>query len=69
MRGVASLIGSRDVIKISDLRSGLTFTQNMNKEVHPIEIKMTTAGSSLQLGSSGSNGNVELSKGVKRDSK
>ncbi|VDB85788.1 Bgt-50217 [Blumeria graminis f. sp. tritici] len=41
----------------------------MNKEVHPIEIKMTTAGSSLQLGSSGSNGNVELSKGVKRDSK
>ncbi|CAD6499019.1 BgTH12-04673, partial [Blumeria graminis f. sp. triticale] len=68
VRDVASLIGSRDVIKISDLRSGLTFTQNMNKEIHPIEVKMTTAGSSLKLGSSRPDRNVELSKGVKRDS-
>ncbi|SZF05201.1 unnamed protein product [Blumeria hordei] len=68
VKGVASLIGSRDVIKISELRSGLIFTQEMNKDIHPMEVKMTTAGSSLQLGSSNLGESIESSRGVKRDS-
>ncbi|CAD6499008.1 BgTH12-04662 [Blumeria graminis f. sp. triticale] len=68
VRGVATLIGSRNYVKISDLRSGLTFTEEMNKDIHPLEMKMTTAGNSLQSGSSNPDGNVELSKGVKRES-
>ncbi|CAD6506528.1 BgTH12-07755 [Blumeria graminis f. sp. triticale] len=68
VRGVATLIGSRNHVKISDLRSGLKFTEEMNRDIHPLEMKMTTAGNSLQSGSSNPDGNFELSKGVKRDS-
>ncbi|VCU39122.1 Bgt-51262 [Blumeria graminis f. sp. tritici] len=68
VRGVATLIGSRNHVKISDLRSGLNFTEEMNRDIHPLEMKMTTAGNSLQSGSFNPDGNVELSKGVKRDS-
>ncbi|CAD6498985.1 BgTH12-04639 [Blumeria graminis f. sp. triticale] len=68
VRGVATLIGSRNHVKISDLRSGLKFTEEMNRDIHPLEMKMTTAGNSLQSGSSNPDGNVELSKGVKRES-
>ncbi|VCU39129.1 Bgt-51260 [Blumeria graminis f. sp. tritici] len=68
VRGVATLIGSRNHVKISDLRSGLKFTEEMNRDIHPLEMKMTTAGNSLQPGSSNPDGNVELSKGVKHDS-
>ncbi|VCU39140.1 Bgt-51247 [Blumeria graminis f. sp. tritici] len=68
VKGVATLIGSRNYVKISDLRSGLTFTEEMNKDIHPLEMKMTTAGNSLQSGSSNPDGNVEFSKGVKRES-
>ncbi|CAD6498986.1 BgTH12-04640 [Blumeria graminis f. sp. triticale] len=68
VRGVATLIGSRNHVKISDHRSGPNFTEEMNRDIHPLEMKMTTAGNSLQSGSSNPDGNVELSKGVKRES-
>ncbi|CCU83030.1 serine/threonine protein kinase domain protein [Blumeria hordei DH14] len=68
VRGVASLIRSQDVIKFSELGSCLTLTQKMNKDIHPIEVKMTTAVSSLQLGSSSRGESIEWSRGVKRDS-
>ncbi|VCU39098.1 Bgt-51269 [Blumeria graminis f. sp. tritici] len=68
VRGVATWIGSRDYVKISDLRSGLTFAEEMNRDIHPLEMKMTTAGNSLQSGSSNAGESDELSRGVKRDS-
>ncbi|VCU39114.1 Bgt-51266 [Blumeria graminis f. sp. tritici] len=68
VRGVATLIGSRNHVKISDHRSGPHFTEEMNRDIHPLEMKMTTAGNSLQSGSSNPDGNVELSKGVKHES-
>ncbi|SZF05200.1 unnamed protein product [Blumeria hordei] len=68
VKGVASLIGSRNYKTISDLRSGLTFTEEMNRDIHPLELKMTTAGNSLQSGSSNPDGNVKFNEGVKRDS-
>ncbi|SZF05211.1 unnamed protein product [Blumeria hordei] len=68
VKGVATLIGSRNYKTISDLRSGLTFTEEMNRDIHPLELKMTTAGNSLQSGSSNPDGNVELNEGVKGDS-
>ncbi|SZF05228.1 unnamed protein product [Blumeria hordei] len=68
VKGVAKLIRSRDYDKISDLRSGLTFTKGMSKDIHPLEIKKTTAGNPLQSGSSNPDGSVELNKRVKGDS-
>ncbi|SZF04159.1 unnamed protein product [Blumeria hordei] len=68
VKGVATLIGSRNYKTISDLRSGLTFTEEMIRDIHPLELKMTTAGNSLQSGSSSPDGNVEFNEGVKRDS-
>ncbi|CAD6498970.1 BgTH12-04624, partial [Blumeria graminis f. sp. triticale] len=65
VRGVATWIGSRDYVKISDLRSGLTFAEEMNRDIHPLEMKMTTAGNSLQSGSSNAGESDELSRGVK----
>ncbi|SZF05395.1 unnamed protein product [Blumeria hordei] len=68
VRGLATLIGSVDTCKISQLRSGLSFTEGMKKDIHPAESKMTTACNSAQSGSLNSGENVELNEGVKRGS-
>ncbi|SZF05420.1 unnamed protein product [Blumeria hordei] len=68
VRGLVTLIGLVDTCKISQLRSGLSFTEGMKKDIHPAESKMTTACNSAQSGSLNSGGNVELNEGVKRGS-
>ncbi|CCU79831.1 serine/threonine-protein kinase Sgk2 [Blumeria hordei DH14] len=68
VRGLATLIGSKDICKINELRSGLSFTEGMKKEIHPPESKMTTACHSAKSGSLNSGGNTELNEGVKRGS-
>ncbi|VDB86010.1 Bgt-50634 [Blumeria graminis f. sp. tritici] len=65
VRGVATLIGSRNHVKISDLRSGLTFMEEMNRDIHPLEMKMTTAGNSLQSGSPNAGEDTDSSRDVK----
>ncbi|SZF05411.1 unnamed protein product [Blumeria hordei] len=66
VRGLATLIGSVDTCEISQLRSDLSFTEGMKKDIHPAESKMTTACNPAQSGSLNSGGNVELNEGVKR---
>ncbi|CAD6501832.1 BgTH12-02078 [Blumeria graminis f. sp. triticale] len=68
VRGLATLIGSSDTCKISELRSELTFTEGMKKDIHPPESKMTTACNSAQSGSLNSGESAELNGGVKRGS-
>ncbi|EPQ65350.1 Bgt-4306 [Blumeria graminis f. sp. tritici] len=68
VRGLATLIGSSDTCKISELRSELTFTEGMKKDIHPPESKMTTACNSAQSGSQNSGESAELNGGVKRGS-
>ncbi|CAD6499453.1 BgTH12-03569 [Blumeria graminis f. sp. triticale] len=68
VRGLATLIGSIDTCKISELRSELTFTEGMKKDIHPPESKMTTACNSAQSRSLNSGESVELNGGVKRGS-
>ncbi|CAD6501843.1 BgTH12-02089 [Blumeria graminis f. sp. triticale] len=68
VRGLAILIGSSDTCKISELRSELTFTEGMKKDIHPPESKMTTACNSAQSGSLNSGESAELNGGVKRGS-
>ncbi|SZF05419.1 unnamed protein product [Blumeria hordei] len=68
VRGLATLIGLVDTCNISQLRSGLSFTEGMKKDIHPAESKMTMACNSAQSGSLNSGGNVELNEGVKRGS-
>ncbi|SZF04016.1 unnamed protein product [Blumeria hordei] len=64
VRGLATLIGSSGTCKISQLRSGLSFTEEMKKDIHPPESKMTTACNSAQFGSLNSGGNAELNEGA-----
>ncbi|EPQ66566.1 Bgt-388-3 [Blumeria graminis f. sp. tritici] len=68
VRGLATLIGSSDTCKISELCSELTFTEGMKKDIHPPEFKMTTACNSAQSGSLNSGESAELNGGVKRGS-
>ncbi|CAD6501847.1 BgTH12-02093 [Blumeria graminis f. sp. triticale] len=68
IRGLATLIGSSDTCKISELHSELTFTEGMKKDIHPPESKKTTVFNSAQSGSLNSGESAELNGGVKRGS-
>ncbi|CAD6501077.1 BgTH12-06776 [Blumeria graminis f. sp. triticale] len=68
IRGVATLIGSLDMEKISELRDGLTFTKAMQREIQPDEEPMTTPHDLLQPETSNQEGIVQPSGGVKRKS-
>ncbi|CCU76463.1 serine/threonine-protein kinase Sgk2, partial [Blumeria hordei DH14] len=68
IRGVATLIGSHDLEKISELRDGLTFTKAMQREIQPDEEPMTTPHDLLQPEITNQEEIVQLSGGVKRKS-
>ncbi|CAD6505347.1 BgTH12-00838 [Blumeria graminis f. sp. triticale] len=66
IRGAATLIGSFNMGKISELRDGLTSTKAMQREIQPDEESMTTPHDLLQPEASNQEGGFQSSAKVRR---